>query len=344
MKAWLLFSLIISVLASALPASAQSHRSVREIYRAQCEDVGGSVNGFCMCTEQINLLSLAGDAVEIAVTTRKLDKSVIGIINPFSQSCTDKALDRKIANERLKQMHEISYGYLQNNEQLHEEIVTLDEAGLLDPNAFSMYLSKGKFRDRIRAKISELRKRHDLLMQSGAGHTVLAISRQKTRASAIKFVQEMTNIDIAQAKALSSAVKQAVVQCVENAGQKSISATLVGMGSNALKKSARAMGKGFIAAVITSAAFETASHILGFDVTKYDPFEIAFGVTAMGDGTVSGYITNNVSSIYDPTYAGSFELGLLNNYSSTFSARVALVAMIAEARANGDSYVHFLDY
>lgn len=345
MKLWLLLSLIVSVFVSVSPAAAQSsHQAVRDIYKAQCSAVGGSVNGFCMCTEQLNLLSLAGTAVEIAVTTKKLDKSISGIINPFVQSCSEKPIDQKAAQERLVKMHQISLSYVQNNEHLFEEIVTLDEAGLLDPNSFSMYLSNGKFRDKIKAKLATFRKRQDLLLKTGAARTLLTVSKEKTKASAIKLVQELTDIDIAQAKSLSTAVKNAVIQCVNNAGEKSIRSTLVGMGTTALKKSAKALGKGLIAAVISSAAFETVSYMTGYDITKYDPFEVAFGVSAVADGTISGHITQNISEIYNPTYAAAFEMGLAKKYAATFSSRVALVAMIAEARSNGDSYVHFLDY
>lgn len=344
MKVLMFLSLVVSVMMGSVHAEAAQNTAVRELYKAQCEAVGGSVNGFCMCTEKLNVLALAATTVEIAVTTRKMDKSAVGIINPFTTACEGKTLDKVSAYERLSQMHKISFNYLSQNQELREEIVTLDEAGLLDPDTFSSYLTKGSFREKIKAKLKAMKVKQDKMLKLTSGQGILALGKEQTKASAIKIVQQYTDIDIAQAKSLSIAVKNAVTECVEKAGEKSIKSTLVGMGTGAVTKGAKALGKGFVAAVISAAAFETLSYLTGYDLTKFDPFEIAFGVTAVADGTISGHITEKVSEIYNPTYASSFELGLLNNYAATFTGRVALVSMIAEARANGDSYVHFLDY
>ncbi len=350
MKVLIFASLVLSAMMSSVTASATEtavevkNHSVRDLYKAQCEDVGGSVNGFCMCTEKLNVLALATTAVEIAVTTKKIDKNVFGIINPFMQSCDGKTIDKAVSFERLSHMHKISYSYLASNKELEEEIIALDEAGLLDPNTFSSYLTKGSFRDKVKAKINSMKAKQDKMLKLTSGQGLLAIGRQEVKANAIKMVQNLTDIDIAQAKQLSTAVKKAVTDCVENAGEKTIKSTLVGMGTKAVKSGARALGKGFIAAVISSAAFEGISYMIGYDITKFDPFEIAFGVSVVADATISGHITEKVSAIYTEQYASSFELGLMDKYASTFSGRVALTSMIVEARSNGDSYVHFLDY
>lgn len=343
MKLVLLALTIVLGFAPTSFASNSGNRAVREIYKDQCAEAGGVVNGFCMCTEKLGLLAMSAEIVQVAVTTKKVDKDSLGVINPFVKNCAGKPVDYDNSLKRLTQMHAISSKYVKD-EKILEEIRALDEAGLLSPDKFSQYLSNSKFRDQIKAKIATMKTRHSALMQAGAGKTLLMIGKERTKAHAIGVLQELTTIDIEQAKVLSKSVRESVTQSVEKAGTKSIGATLLGLGESAVKKGAKALGKGFVAAVITSTALEAISWTIGFDVTGFDPFEIAFGVTPVADGTISGAITNNVSTIYLADYSRSLHLGYLPDYVDTFTGKVALMAMIAEARSNGDSYVHFLDY
>lgn len=335
--------LIVAMVLSTPSMAHARNQKVRDIYKAQCSAVGGEVNGFCMCSEKLGALAVAAEVVNIAVTTKKLDKESFGIINPFIQSCGDHEVDLKKSSERLEQMLTISQEYAKN-EVLLEEMRALDEAGLLDPATFSQYLSNTKFRDTVKAKLTDMKAKQDLLIKAGAGKTLLAIGKDKSKAHAIAMLQELTSIDIAQAKMLSQSVRDAVIHSVEKSSEKTIKATVLALGESAVKKGAKALGRGFIAAVISTAAFEGLSYITGVDLTGFDPFEIAFGVTAVADGTISGAITREPSLLYYPEYKGSFDLGLYSGYADSFTGKVALMSMIAEARSNNDSYVHFLDY
>lgn len=343
LKKLVLIGLVVAGVLNAESSFALENRAVRNIYKAQCKAVGGEVNGFCMCSEKVEILALAVEAVEVAVTTQKLDKSSLGIINPFTQSCPNSELDLKASYARLKQMVDVSSKYTKNA-QLLEEIHALEEAGLLEPGAFSQYLSRGKFRDQIKAKVTTMKTKQDMLLKSMTGKGLIEIGKERTKMKALAYFQELTEIDIAQAKMLTTSVRQAVTDCVENSSKKSLGSTLYTMGKGAVKKGAKNLGKAFIAGVISAAAFETASYLIGYDITRFDPFEIAFGVTQMGDATISGHITRTPSALYQQEYKSSFELGLYKDYVDAFSGKVALMSMIAEARSNGDSYVHFLDY
>lgn len=313
--------------------------SARALYKQQCDDVGGSVNGFCMCAGKEDLITLAATVVNVAKDISKAKQSSFLMINPFTQSCNDKAVDLNLSFQRLQQIHKITLTTVQNTE-LQEKIFLMDELDLFDPDAFSNYMTNGKFKKNLLKKIKKIRTKQQEIMKSGIAGSARTMAQEKAKFVAIGAIEEFTDINIKSTLNMTNQIKTFITASLQQSATGSLTGSLKEMGAKFLKTTAKSLGKGFVAGVIMTAGLETISYVTGLDVTVFDPFQV-FLPTPAGDGTISGNLNKNVSLTLYPEFQNSLDMGFYTN-PEYFSGKLVMMAMVTESLAQDQSMFSFL--
>jgi hypothetical protein len=335
--------LLVSREVFAVAASASSHRlqSVKEIYQNQCALAGGAVNGFCMCEKKQDLLVLASTVVSAAQDLKNVKQKAFNIINPFVESCNNTKMDLAISMQKLNELHRITLTYTAQTD-LQEEMFVLDELDLFHPDSFSRYMSNAHFKQNTKLKINKMKTTQQNLLNKGVTGTLRSMAQEKSKMLAIAGIQEFTEINITQARLINAQVQQVVANFVEKSSSKSMALALKEMGTEFITKSAKAAGKGFVAGLIMTAGLEAVSYSTGIDLSAYDPFAEIFGATPAGDGTISGALNQKVSMTLYPEFKDSLDMGFYTN-PELFSAKLVMMGLMAESRAQGKTVFGFLD-
>ncbi len=313
--------------------------SARALYKQQCEDVGGSVNGFCMCQDQQDLIALAATVVSIAKDISKVKQDAFQIINPFTQSCNNKTIDLKTSLQRLEKIHKTTIAAVKSTE-LHEKIILMDELDLFHPDAFSQFMTNGKFQKNFLNKIKKVRSTQQNIVKSGIAGTARNMAQEKAKLLAVAGIEEFTVINIKNTLNISNQVKTFITATMQANTSQSLTGSLKEIGTDFLKKGAKSLGKGFVAGLIMTAGLETISYVTGIDVTGFDPFQV-FLPTPAGDGTISGNLNTKVSLTLYPEFQNSLDMGFYTN-PDHFSAKLVLMAMVTESLSQEKSMFSFI--
>ncbi len=341
---FLLFTFIFitsEVYAGAAHSRNSSKDGVRNLYQQQCVEAGGNVNGFCMCEDKKDILELTVSTISVVRDIKKLDKKMFKIINPFVESCTEQPIDLNSSFQRLTQMHQVLLTYAAN-EKIKQELFVMDELDLFNPNAFSQYMTNGQFKNKVLKKIQTIKKTQATILEKGIFATAKDRAQAQVRMVAMAGFEEFTGINISKANLVTQNVSNLISQFTAKTTQKTVAMALKEMSTDLVAGSLKSLGKGFVAGVIMTASLEALTYATGFDFTAYDPFNEIFGVTQMGDGTISGNLNNHISYTLHPEFQTSLDAGFSTD-PENFSSKMIHMALIAESRAKGQSVFGFLD-
>lgn len=314
---------------------------VLNLYQKQCDVAGGNVNGFCMCEEKKDLVELTATVISVVRDIKKLDPKMFKIINPFVTSCNDRPIDLDASFQRLREIYKILLQYAAN-EKVQEELFVMDELNLFNPNAFSQYMTNGEFKKKVLEDLNKLKTTQATLLQKGVFGTVKERAQAQARMVAVTGLEEFTGINIDKANLVTKNVSQLVSQFTLKTSQKSIVLAIKEMGTDFVTGSLKSLGKGFVAGVIMTASLEALSYTTGYDLTAYDPFNVIFGVTQMGDGTISESLNSHITNTLYPEYQNSLDIGFYTN-PENFSSKMIHMALVAESRSKGQSVFGFLN-
>lgn len=317
-----------------------SNASARALYKQQCSDVGGIVNGYCMCEERKDLLVMASAVIAVTKDLSKLSQEAFTIINPFTKSCTGKPVDATTALKRLYKIHEATLASAKN-ETVKEELFLLDELGLFEPDLFAKYMSNANFKATMKAQIKKMKLAQQSLVNKGVSGAVRTITQDKAKLIALGALDEFTGHSIAQGHLITTQVRNLIQNTFHQTTAQTLSGKIKQMGTKFATTTAKSLGKGFVAGLIITAGLESVSYLTGYDLTAFDPFQV-FAATPAGDGTISGNITKNVSLALHPEFSTSLEAGFYTN-PDVFSRKLVIMAMIAEVRAKDKSMFSFLE-